>query len=363
MRKHFYRIIFLIVIVCIGAVVVTKYSDEIFTKSKKIYNYGIDIGSLYPNEMYFGKGNYFYKYNDQGEVVPIVTFPQFYARFEHIYGLGTGAQGVSISNKAEIPDGIMLYWFSPFEDKLWRARVDFDQKLLQSYIDLEYYSAKDNAVIKNISEDKMFSFFVNLGPEGRAAVWIKGLLIATPQAVEVDMEKNWPDYYIAGWEKSRQELIERRVSFLDETDKKLYREGKLATAERWDRLMKQYSWEAIGNQHFNIKYIFASYSNGERYHLYDEKKAMIKDIHAVPVSVSAYIESTDEKKQYELLWIGFDEEEILNAFETISKNNPGEKIQLKLSPNRNLTEVDVFLKAGRNIIEIKNIKAQLRAIR
>ena len=79
--------------------------------------------------------------------------------------------------------------------------------------------------------------------------------------------------------------------------------------------------------------------------------------------MSAYIESTDEKKQYELLWIGFDEEEILNAFETISKNNPGEKIQLKLSPNRNLTEVDVFLKAGRNIIEIKNIKAQLRDIR
>lgn len=349
--------------VCIGTIVLTKYSDEIFTKPKKIYSYGIDIGSLYPNEMYFGKGDYFYKYNEQGEAIPIVNFPQFYARFEHIYRLGTGAQGVSISNKAEIPDGVVLYWFSPFEDKLWRARVDFDQKLLQTYMNLEYYSASKKSMKKLVSEDGLSDFVVNLGPEGRAAVWMENYLLATPQAVEIDMEKNWANYYIAGWKKSRQELIERRVAFLDEANQKLYREGKLATAERWDRLMQQYSWEAIGNHHFNIKYISAGYSNGEGYHLYDGKKALIKDTHAAPISMSAYIESTDEKKQYELLWIGFDEEEILNAFETISKNNPGEKIQLKLSPNRNLTEVDVFLKAGRNIIEIKKIKAQLRDMR
>ena len=363
MSKYFYQIIFLIVIACIGVLAVTEYSDGFFTKPKKIYKYGIDIGSLYPNEMYFGKGDYFYKYNEQGEAIPIVTFPQFYARFNNVKKLGIGAQGVSVSNKAEIPDGVMLYWFSPFEDKLWRARVDFDQKLLKAYMDLEYYSAWDKGMVKNISEDGLSTFVVNLGPEGRAAVWMESYLLATPQAVEVDMEKNWPNYYIAGAKVTRAELIEERVALLTEENQKLYREGKLATAERWDRLMKQYSWEVIGNEHFNIKYISAGYSNGEAYHLYDGKKALIKDTHAVPINLSAFIESTDEQKQYELLWIGFDEEEILNAFETISKNNPDEKIQLKISPNRELTDVEVFVKAGRYIIEIKKIKAQLRDIK
>ena len=335
--------------------------------AEKKYSYTVNVGGEDTVEAYLGQGNYFYK--DLGyDIKPLKYFPAFYYRFLSYDIMGGGEQGSSATSEyLEFPDGVMLYWYAPYEDEMWIAKYPFDHKILERLKKHKFSRVlRANGAEANFFDDDL-DFIINIGAEGRAAIWMlkheEKYLLGLIQGIKGGFDQ-WDYYHVSGLEgKTREEIVLNLLEDRSEEFRQQFYDGTLdKSAKNWDRQMKRYQWEIIGNEHFKIKDFFGYYANGEQYYRYENKPHAFYTDHAVPIEFIVFVESLDEQKQYERLRIKLDRYEVLEAFEKLCQINCDEPLSFKLSLTRDLTEIFIYVKNKTNIFEIKTIKASLQDI-
>lgn len=335
--------------------------------SEKKYSYTVNIGGENIVEAYLGQGNYFYK--DLGyDIEPLRYFPEFYYRFLSVDTMGRGEQGSSLTKKyLDFPDGVMLYWYAPYEDAMWIAKYPFDQKIIERFKNYQFYDVIDGEDRIFFDSSRNINFVVNIGSEGRAAIWLnmwgESYLLGLIQGFKGGFDQ-WSYYRVSGLEgKTREEIVLNLLEDRPEEFRQQFKDGTLdKSAKNWDRQMKRYQWDIVGNEHFKIKDFFGYYANGEQYYRYENKPHAFYTDHAVPIEFIVFVESLDEKKQYERLRIKLDRYEVLEAFEKLFQINQDEPLSFKLSLTRDLKEISIYVKNKKNIFEVKNIKASLQDI-
>lgn len=356
---QFFKIFFSIIAIT-GVFILTLGSTN------KQYSYTVNLGGENIVEAYLGQGNYFYQ--DLGdEINPLLEFPAFYYRFLSYDIMGGGEQGSSLTKVyRELPDGVMLQWYAPYEDEMWIAKYPLDKNLIDRLKKHSFYDVLRDSEEKSFFNDSL-NFYINIGAEGRAAIWVfnqgEQYLLGLIQGIKAGFDQ-WDYYPVSGLEgKTREEIILNLLKDRPEEFRQQFHDGTLdKSAKNWDRQMRRYHWDIVGNENFQIKAFYGFYANGEQYYRYENQLHPFYKDHAAPIEFIVFIESRDDQKQYERLRIKLDRYEVLSAFENISKKDLNANLSFKLSLTRDLSEVSIYVENDTETVEIKEIDARLQDI-
>lgn len=352
-------LIYILFILILGGLIVSP-----FLKAKE-YGYVVEIGGDEVTQPYMGEGNCLYQKTGEGTHKKIVDFPAFYYRYVKM-PMGMGEQGTSISNRAEMPDGIRLQWFAPYENQMWVVEADFDDDKLEALKNHEFIATTNkNRVEEKFMKDDRFDFVINIGPKGKANVWVFGYgeqyLLVTLQAKK-GADYLWDYYRVSGFDRdaTREEIIESVLNSRSDEFIEQYREGTLdKSPKNWDRQMRRFNWELVGNEHFELQDYFGYYSNGEQYSRYPGQENAFNERHGAPVQLIAFVKGFDAEKRYERVRMHLDRFEVLDAFEKLTSENPDEPLKVRLAITQDMSEIFIYVENQTDRIEIFEINAYL----
>lgn len=261
-------------------------------------------------------------------------------------------QATNVGEVQVLPYKITVRWYSIAEDQFWEGEALFDQKVLEHYAQL--------------LGDDLTSLIVNYAPGGLVTVWMSGggniYLITQFKAHKID-NVNWSEFIIPLMDEdiSRTKYLDRQIQkggksyyrVIDDKVQQEIREHRVPDAEPWLRLMHRYSWVLKTNSLYELKRYSTVYVNGEQYDTLQINNQT--DPRAIPFGLITVIE---DNKTHQLIRLDYtiNKEEIIDAFEKLSKEPGSEPMQLYLDIDDKLTKVDLYLIKGSQKIEIKNVK-------
>lgn len=342
MRKVFgYLFLILIGILILGGV-------WWMIQQPKEYKYGVEVGSAGGYTM-LPDFNHNYFTDQQGRIILPFTTGGPVSK-----GWPGSDQATNLGETQILPYKITVRWYSIAEDQFWEGEAFFDQK------QLEYYSHK---------LARSLDFIVNYAPGGLVTVWMSGLegeiyLITQFKAHKID-NVNWDEFItplFGKFKESRGRYLEyqlkgtkgkTRYCNLTKEIQQEIKEHKVPDAEPWLRLMNRYSWVLKTNNLYKLKKYSVVYVNGEQYKTLQMNTQ--SDSRAVPFVIISDIEDIKTHQPIRLVYT-FNKEEIIDAFEKLSKEPGSEPMQLYLDIDDKLTKVDLYLIKGSQKIEIKNVK-------
>ncbi|WP_342386914.1 hypothetical protein WMO13_04205 [Ignatzschineria larvae DSM 13226] len=341
-----------------------------------IFGYTVTLGAPQEFNLLFGGHNsYLYlteKNQETGEKIDriVTSFPTL-GDFQGGFWRNGGTK-TSNSNRAEFPTGIYLQWYSLFEKQGWKIRFDFDPIFMEKLKHHCFRNVNRGAQVcmidrRNFGQNYIlgsFNFSIYAMPSGLAYVYMSGggetYLLGELQAEPTDI--NFESYKItlgSRLNETGDEVFNRRLSYQTEEFQKAYHDGTLSfSTEKWERRMKRYDWELVGNSFYKVKGPFnAVYTNAEMYNIYQDGKNTFRDRHAPPNHLTVYLEGTELSPNpgvVKRVRFKFDDDEIMKSFEIMSALDPDVKLQLQLDLSADFTGHRLFLKNGDKIRRIES---------
>lgn len=346
------------IIVGILCVLLVILGSWVMQRENNIYEYGVDVGVADGYLALLDRTNNYFTDQNGKKLLGFTSFGG-----SPMTAWGGGEQATAMGIKAPLPYGVKVRWFSIAENQFWEGEAVLNQEKLEQ---LKHYKIKD---IFYSRHDRLLDysvFSVDYAPGGLVTIWIGGsseqYLVAQFRAKKVE-EPNW-DLFIQGAlgekisYKDYLAYLKKKAdgpALLNDKIQKEILEKKVSGADPWLRLMNQYSWFLKANDLYELKGYFTNYLNGEQYFTYSNQD-QTKIIRAIPFNIAVLLKSCKTKETI-FLDFDFNKEEIMEAFEKLSKEQQGsEPIQLYLEINDNISEVSIFLMKGTEKIELEKVK-------
>lgn len=378
LKKYRWYIVVTFVAVAIVFITLTVLFFQEPDKEEKemdIFRYKVTLGAPSEYNLLFGAHNSYLYIIEESEDIDVFTdrrvtsFPtlgDFQGGFWRNGGIKTAG-----SNRAEFPTGIFLQWYSLFEKQGWKTRFDFDPSFMEK---LKYHCFRnvndgaDDCIIdrRNFGQNYILggvSFDIYAMPSGLAYVYMRGggetYLLGKLQAEPIDI--NFESYKItlgSRLNETGEEVFNRRLSYQTEEFQKAYHDGTLSfSTEKWERRMKRYNWEVVGNNLYKVKGPYNSvYTNAEMYNIYEDGKNTFRDRHAPPNHLTVYLEGTELSPNpgiVERVRFKFDDEEIMEAFEVMESINPKAKMTLEIDMSADFKSHRLILSNGDKAVRLK----------
>ncbi len=350
-------------------IIIIRFSSEPDKEEKEVerFGYTVELGAPREYNLLFGGHNsylYITEKNEEGILMDrrVTSFPtlgDFQGGFWRIGGTVTAN-----SNRAEFPTGIYLQWYSLFEKKGWKKRFDFDpifMKKIKYHCFRNVNRGSESCTINRLTwgGDFMrgnFSFDIYAMPSGLAYVYIRGggetYLLGELQAEPTDINfESYKKTLGSRLNETGDEVFNRRLSYQTEEFQKAYHDGTLSfSTEKWERRMKRYNWEVVGNNLYKVKGPYNGvYTNAEMYNIYQDGKNTFRDWHAPPNHMTVYLEGTELSPNpgvVERVRFKFDDDEIMEAFEKVEALDPEGKIKLQVVMSLDFKTYRVLLTNG-----------------
>lgn len=351
MRTWFFLII---VIITISGVALMNLRID-----KKEYPYTVELGAPPEYNLFFG-GNNSYLYQKQElkdhslSLNPVTRFPTLGNFIRG--GWTSGSTVTSELNRAEFPTGVYLHWYSLLEQQGWEVQYDFPEDIINKIRTHHFRNIVRGGSNSMVDDTHGFSFDIYAIPSGKAYIRISGggetYLLGEVQGVPIDIDF---DSYILSLgsmhDYTLETMTDRRLSLESEEFQDKYRNGELSfSSAPWDRRMKRYRWELVGDAFYQVKGPYNSdYTNGEMYNIYENGQNTFHDRHAPPNHVVVYLEGTElslNPGKVERFRFRLDDEEIMSAFEKVEALDPEGIIKLEVIISADLKGYKVLLTNG-----------------
>lgn len=349
----------ILIIALIVGMIAIIIGGTMFSGSKE-YEYGVRLGSAGGYKM-IPDFNHNYFTDQQGKILLPFTMGGPAEK-----GWGAGDQATDVGNKQPLPYRITVRWFSIAENQFWEGRAVLDQEKLEW---LKHYKVNNILYPSNNYFFKYFNFVVNYAPGGLVTVWVVGdgerYLVAQFHAKKAD-DIDWDSFigsalnenisrkqYLAYQMQAKDKNYYRVIS--DEIQKEI-KENKVPDSSPWLRLMHKYPWSLKVNSPFILKNYFTKYVNGEQYYFRKDQDLS----RAVPFELITFLENTTTKEAVRIDFT-FDQDEMINDFEELSKDPSNIPIEMYFDMNQGMTQVSVFLIKGQHKIELHKGSVSLRA--
>lgn len=319
--------------------------DKMENRTKFEYKVSVTAPKEYPVEVYLG-----YLSTDENF---ITTVPK-----DGVEEQGWTAQGSSSgSGGTTIPSFVELTWLSYAEKKFWKLETQLPtNKMLALF--REGFMFKNSSKKDTIIQRTFDRIVIGTAPGGVVVIWLDGGLkrveIGRYQAQEtyVDKMKFQP---VKDPKETQQEFFDTYYDIVvpDTIKAKIKKEG--IPFGLWDNYRKKYHW------HFNCAfykkdqntYQNIDFLNGEYSTMYEEelaKKAFKNQ--ALPYRADLVFNEYWCENE-------FDDEEIMAAFEKISKNHPDKNIEIEVRPTFMYKTVAFTVKCEGEEIPLKKVKVKM----
>lgn len=355
------------VLFLIGMIMIVEKVNSNSENEKIYFKYTVGINA--PNEynlLFGGHNSYFYRQeidSQTGQKVDrrVTSFPTL-GDFMGGYWRSSGTV-TSQLNEGEFPTGVYLKWYSLFEKQGWEVRYELPVDLISQLKSHKFINLHEGDLSKVITRYKGFSFDLYAMPKGLVYLYISGggetYLLGEIQAKPVDINF---DIYRKTLHSKRDETAEdvfnRRLSYQTEEFQEAYHNGTLSfSTEKWERRMKRYNWEVVGNNLYKVKGPYNGvYTNAEMYNIYEDGKNTFRDQHAPPNHLTVYLEGTElspNPGRVERVRFRFDDDEIMEAFEKVEAVNPEGKIKLEVVMSSDFKTYRILLTNGTRGVRLK----------
>lgn len=340
-------------------IVLVNFSDE-NPEEPILYPYGVNLGA--PKEynlLFSGYRSYLYQKlkNPETGVINEKRVTSFPTMGDFIRAPWSNKGSVTASsNKAEFPTGIYLHWYSLFEKQGWEIKYDFNEGMMSRIKDYNFRNVFSGWQERIVSTSHGFDFSIYAMPQGLAYIYIVGggasYLLGEVQAQKVDV--NFDAYrgtLHSLTKETAEDLFNRRLSYQTEEFQQAYHDGTLSfSTEQWERRMKRYNWEVVGNNLYRVKGpIDGGYVNAEMYNLYEGSKNTFHDCHAAPIHLTVYLEGTELSPNpgvVERVRFRFEDDQIMEAFEKVEALDPEGRIKLEVVMSSDLKSYRILLTNG-----------------
>ncbi|WP_342386913.1 DUF2931 family protein [Ignatzschineria larvae DSM 13226] len=332
-----------------------EYSYVVRLSAPKEYNllFGGHNSYLYLSELNEKSGNLVDR-----KVTTFPTLGDFKGGFWRL-----GSKVTSGGNEAEFPSGIFLRWYSLFEKQGWAGRYDFNPEFMSQIKQHCFMNVVRGYEDCLTAKKNIFSFDIYAMPSGLAYVYISGAgetyFLGEIQAEPIDINfEIYKKTLGSRLNETGDEVFNRRLSYQTEEFQKAYHDGTLSfSTEKWERRMKRYDWELVGNSFYKVKGPFnAVYTNAEMYNIYQDGKNTFRDRHAPPNHLTVYLEGTElspNPGRVERVRFKFDDDEIMEAFEVMEAIDPNNKITLEIDMSADFKSHRLILANGNRAVRLK----------
>ncbi len=237
------------------------------------------------------------------------------------HGWGKGVSSHVIGDGINInplPNRLTISFFSYTDNQFYRGDFELPYEKILGLFQAGHYSPNREG---KITYD---SIVVGVAPGGVVAVWLWGIEKNTEVFFGQAEKADTPWSRLTGATHiSREEFVQRRIKGSLETPERIEALRKNGVpVGLWERYRTRYPWQPLfaGMKLMKRKGVQAiTYFNGERdyFHL-PLSKEIAESRRAVPSSMRVYWDNPTGRNQ--LFILTFDENEILEAFETLGKS-------------------------------------------
>jgi hypothetical protein len=260
---------------------------------------------------------------------------------------GDGVTGGNI-----VPTNFSLTWLSYADKKFWKAEGKLPSETIlalfrKGYMHTEY-KTRSKITYKHLC--------FGLTPGGMVVVWLTGLdqrvEIATFQATETLVNVN--DFCKNALELSQQGLYDYSFDHLPEATKAEIKAHGLPIG-KWEKYRKKYNYRFI-SQHYKptVKEDFdrqIKYYNGEE-EIFQEGELLLYKQRAIPYKAEFYY-TDDGLNGSDII---FDDQEMMQVFETMSKKNPNEPFDIIAKVGFEYRDMTFSVKCGEDSIPLEKVK-------
>ena len=260
---------------------------------------------------------------------------------------GSGITGGNI-----IPTNFSLTWLGYADKKFWKAEGKLPSAMMLALFQKGYmhteYKTRSKITYKNIT--------FGLAPGGMVSVWLTGLdqrvEIATFQAVETFV--NFNEFYTNPDRETQQQLFDYFFSRIpSETQAEIKAHG--LPIGKWEKYRKSYKYRFV-SQHYKptVKEEFdrqIKYYNGEE-EIFQEGELLLYKQRAIPYKAIFYY-MDDGLSGGD---VTFDDQEMMQVFETISKKHPNEPFDIIAKVGFEYRDMTFTVKCGEDSIPLEKVK-------
>jgi Protein of unknown function (DUF2931) len=251
-----------------------------------------------------------------------------------------------------VPTNFSLTWLGYADKKFWKAQGKLPSDVIlalfrKGYMHTEY-KTRSKITYKHIC--------FGLTPGGMVVVWLTGLdqrvEIATFQAKETLVNVN--DFCRNALELSQQGLYDYSFNHLpEETQAEIKTHG--LPIGKWEKYRKKYNYRFV-SQHYKptVKERFdrrTKYYNGEEETLQEGELLLYKQ-RAIPYKAKFYYMDDGLNGGN----ITFDDQEMMQVFETISKKHPNEPFDIIAKVGFEYRDMTFTVKCGEDSIPLEKVK-------
>ncbi|WP_300672285.1 DUF2931 family protein [Soonwooa sp.] len=273
---------------------------------------------------------------------------------------GAGDNTTSISNGGVvIPDSLKLYWYSFVEDKYYGLKTKLDKdKISQNF--KTTYKWDINGDMKGLIDSKYSELVAGIAPGGNVVLWIssshKARELGIYKAKEMDA-KSLKDYDVVSSSERQKVLTDTCTCENDLQNRRIVHNIKPIPFGLWtEKYRKKYNWKIdinqVGQTRSSIEMLFF---NGERDLFYNDAITNMKSqMQALPVYIYFVFIKGDVKYK---AFLSFDEDEIYNNFDKLSKTNPAEPLSFDIAITTDFQKVEVKLKSKDQSVTFQKIES------
>jgi len=256
------------------------------------------------------------------------------------------------------PDSLALVWYSTTEDQFYEGHFLIPQQRIHALLKAGFWNTEEQ------EQQTYDELTVLAGLKGMAVVWLTGsknrVLIGRFQAQET--ASRFPNQ---SSQEHAQMLQEERAELSPAVQQEI-REGTIS-AKRWDDYLRVYPWKVAFNQPLKLYNYGLDYLNGERTN-YPATRDMAQyargvlepSLKSVPRDLDLFVE-TEAGQRYEIRVVTFDENETMDAFQTLHQTDEQAAITLLVELDRPVRKVQLVLENGLQKIPLSSTKVEIFA--
>ena len=289
--------------------------EEMTTMENKTeYNWSASVTS--PHGFFIEVSNGYLANNKE----PIASF----TNTGNTNGVDWHTESSGITGGNIIPTNFSLTWLGYADKKFWKAEGKLPSDMILALFEKGYmhteYKTRSKITYKNIT--------FGLAPGGMVSVWLTGpdqrVEIASFQAKETFVDFN--EFYRNADHETQQQLFDYFFTRIPEETKAEIKAHGLPIG-KWEKYRKKYNYRFV-SQHYKptVKEEFdrqIKYYNGEE-EIFQEGELLLYKQRAIPYKAEFYY-MDDGLNGGDVF---FDDQEMMQVFETISKKHPNEPFDI-----------------------------------
>lgn len=335
----------------------TYNNEQVYNTTEKYdYQQGISTPEGYPVKLLSNSG---FGISVKGDRNP-VTLLETNKVYSINWGNGDTTFKSSMDGGVAVPDALSLYWYSYLEDKYYGLNTQLDRdKISENFKNGFKRDIKGTLTSSDAINAKYNSLIAGIAPGGDVVLWISGGSDTKELEVFKAKELNrsqLKDYDIVT-EDDRQKVLKDTCTCEDRPQfRKIVHNDQPIPFGIWShKYRKKFNWKvSINNFGQSKSALNFYYFNGERNTMFNEDLINLKFQERVLPDFIKFVFIKDQKKYK--AFIEFEEDELFNAFEKLTENNPNEPVEIVLNINSNLKQAKIQLKSKEQTLDLKNLQ-------